>query len=208
VAAETAKRCSPGGGSLADGQKLYADIKGRMTSSAATGPPEDPARAFVVVGDSVEEAAENAPADSMCITTSATPRLSGPARNRCLGLTPMGIAADPETMPQRAAPAAGRWSPPRQAHRRQLAQRVGGICGLALSAGPRVADQMRSGWTGFAATASTYFPFLPQVSTTSRQGGAGTAEARGFSRYQYEGGRCGRPPISACTPPKNRFFEA
>src|SRR5262250_3449974 len=59
LAAETAEAVFTGGGSLADGQKLYADIKGRMEKIG-----RDPEHlkilpgAFVVVGDSVDEAKE------------------------------------------------------------------------------------------------------------------------------------------------------
>src|SRR4029450_6408800 len=67
LAAETAEAVFTGGGSLADGQKLYADIKGRMEKIGRN--PEHlkilPG-AFVVVGDSVEEAKEKrAKLDSM-----------------------------------------------------------------------------------------------------------------------------------------------
>ena len=59
LAAETAEAVFTGGGSLADGQKLYADIKGRMDK---LGRDRDHLKilpgAFVVVGDSVEEARE------------------------------------------------------------------------------------------------------------------------------------------------------
>src|SRR5712671_5635711 len=59
LAAETAEAVFTGGGSLSDGQKLYADIKGRAAKAG-----RDPEHlkilpgAFVVVGDSVEEAKE------------------------------------------------------------------------------------------------------------------------------------------------------
>src|SRR3989440_11474254 len=59
LAAETAEAVFTGGGPLADGQKLYADIKDRMEKIGRN--PEHlkilPG-AFVVVGDSVEEAKE------------------------------------------------------------------------------------------------------------------------------------------------------
>ena len=57
LAAETAEAVFTGGGSLADGQKLYADIKGRMDK---LGRNRNHLKilpgAFVVVGDSLEEA--------------------------------------------------------------------------------------------------------------------------------------------------------
>src|SRR5271154_4546608 len=67
LAAETAEAVFTGGGSLSDGQKLYADIKGRMEKA---GRSPDHLKilpgAFVVVGDSVEQAREKrARLDSM-----------------------------------------------------------------------------------------------------------------------------------------------
>src|SRR6201985_3072338 len=59
LAAETAEAVFTGGGTLPDGQKLYADIKGRMDK---LGRDRNHLKilpgAFVVVGDSVEEAKE------------------------------------------------------------------------------------------------------------------------------------------------------
>src|ERR1700744_2372086 len=59
LAAETAEAVFTGGGSLADGQKLYADIKGR---AAKAGRKPNHLKilpgAFVVVGDSIDEAKE------------------------------------------------------------------------------------------------------------------------------------------------------
>ena len=94
LAAETAEAVFTGGGSLADGQKLYADIKGRMAKVG-----RDPEHlkilpgAFVVVGDSVDEAKEKrAKLDSMVHYDSAIaslsvrrPRFVRWARGRCLG---------------------------------------------------------------------------------------------------------------------------
>jgi alkanesulfonate monooxygenase len=77
LAAETAEAVFTGGGSLSDGQKLYADIKGRMDR---LGRNRDHLKilpgAFVVVGDSVEEAREkNAPGSTAwCSTTAPSPR--------------------------------------------------------------------------------------------------------------------------------------
>src|ERR1700686_2454956 len=67
LAAETAEAVFTGGGPLPGAQKLYADIKGRMDK---LGRNRDPLKilpgAFVVVGDSVEEAKEKrARLDSM-----------------------------------------------------------------------------------------------------------------------------------------------
>src|SRR6266508_5170398 len=78
LAAETAEAVFTGGGPLADGQKLYADIKGRMEKIGRN--PEHlkilPG-AFVVVGDSVEEArAKRAKLDSLVHYSNAIGSLS------------------------------------------------------------------------------------------------------------------------------------
>src|ERR1700723_4594719 len=75
---ETAEAVFTGGGALADGQKLYADIKGRMDK---LGRDRNHLKilpgAFVVVGDSVEEAREKrALLDSMVHYDSAIASLS------------------------------------------------------------------------------------------------------------------------------------
>src|SRR6185295_11550932 len=67
LAAETAEAVFTGGGPLADGQKLYADIKGRMDK---LGRNRDHLKilpgAFVVVGETVDEAkAKRAHLDSL-----------------------------------------------------------------------------------------------------------------------------------------------
>ena len=76
LAAETAEAVFTGGGSLADGQKLYADIKGRMVKA---GRDRDTLKilpgAFVVIGDSVEATKKNALCSTAwCITTAPSPR--------------------------------------------------------------------------------------------------------------------------------------
>src|SRR5580658_5617971 len=78
LAAETAEAVFTGGGSLVDGQKLYADIKGRMEK---IGRAPDHLKilpgAFVVVGDTVEQAREKrAKLDSMVHYDSAIASLS------------------------------------------------------------------------------------------------------------------------------------
>src|SRR5260221_9638787 len=79
LAAETAEAVFTGGGSLRDGQKLYADITGRMEKVGRN--PQHlkilPG-AFVVVGDSVEEAKEKrAKLDSIGHYDSGLSSLSG-----------------------------------------------------------------------------------------------------------------------------------
>ena len=112
LAAETAEAVFTGGGSLSDGQKLYADIKGRMDR---LGRDRNDLKilpgAFVVVGDSVEEARDKR----------ATTRQHGALRQRhCVAFgacwAPMPPASIPmancltsrRPMPARAA--ASGWS--------------------------------------------------------------------------------------------------
>src|SRR5256886_7747281 len=100
LAAETAEAVFTGGGSLADGQKLYADIKGRMEKIGRN--PEHlkilPG-AFVVVGDSRQEAQEKrAKLDSMVHYDSAIASLSVQLGTDASGFDPDGqLPPIPET---------------------------------------------------------------------------------------------------------------
>ena len=100
LAAETAEAVFTGGGSLADGQKLYADIKGRMDK---LGRDRNDLKilpgAFVVVGDSVEEAKEKrALLDSMVHYDSAIASLSVQLGTDASGFDPDGqLPPIPET---------------------------------------------------------------------------------------------------------------
>src|SRR6202050_2980992 len=91
-AAETAEAVFTGGGSLSDGQKLYADIKGRMDK---LGRDRSHLKilpgAFVVVGDSVEQAKEKrALLDSMVHYDSAIASLSVMLGTDASGFDPDG----------------------------------------------------------------------------------------------------------------------
>src|SRR4030081_2208906 len=147
LAAETAEAVFTGGGSLSDGQKLYADIKGRMDK---LGRDRDHLKilpgAFVVVGDSVEEAREKrARLDSMVHYDSAIASLSVQLGTDASGFDPDGqLPPIPETNAsksgrQRLVDAAAR----DKLTVRQLAQRVGGYGGLSFVGTPvTIADQM------------------------------------------------------------------
>src|SRR6266704_2761107 len=136
LAAETAEAVFTGGGSLADSQELYADIKGRMEKVGRN--PEHLVilpGAFVVVGDSVEEAKEKrAKLDSMVHYDSAIASLSVQLGTDASGFDPDGqLPPIPETNAsksgrQRLVDAAAR----DKLTVRQLAQRVGGYGGLSL----------------------------------------------------------------------------
>src|SRR5260221_9560856 len=102
LAAETAEAVftGGGGGSLADGQRLYADIKGRMDR---LGRNRDHLKilpgAFVVVGDSVEQAKEKrAKLDGMVHYDSAIASLSVQLGTDASGFDPDGqLPPIPET---------------------------------------------------------------------------------------------------------------
>src|SRR5450755_1244664 len=212
LAAETAEAVFTGGGSLADGQKLYADIKGRMDK---LGRDRDHLKilpgAFVVVGDSVEEAREKrAKLDSMVHYDSAIASLSVQLGTDASGFDPDGqLPPIPETNAsksgrQRLVDAAAR----DKLTVRQLAQRVGGYGGLAFVGTPSViADQMEEWLTGYACDGfNIMFPFLPAGLDDFVDKVVPELQKRGIFRDEYEG-RTLRENLGLPRP-KNRFFEA
>nr|CAA12356.1 Nrd [Bradyrhizobium japonicum] len=212
LAAETAEAVFTGGGSLADGQKLYADIKGRMAKVG-----RDPEHlkilpgAFVVVGDSVDEAKEKrALLDSRVHYDSAIASLSVILGTGCVGFDPDG--ALPE-IPETNASKSGRQRMVDLAARekltvRQLAQRVGGYGGLAFVGTPKtIADQMEEWLVGRGSDGfNIMFPFLPAGLDDFVDKVVPELQRRGIFRKEYEGAtlreNLGLPR------PKNRFFEA
>ena len=210
LAAETAEAVFTGGGSLADSQKLYADIKGRMEKIG-----RDPEHlkilpgAFVVVGDSVDEAREKrALLDSRVHYDSAIASLSVVLGTDASGFDPDGQLPD---IPETNASKSGRQRMVDLAARekltvRQLAQRVGGYGGLAFVGTARtIADQMQEwleteGCDGF----NIMFPFLPAGLDDFVDKVVPELQARGIFRREYEGTtlreNLGLPR------PKNRFF--
>ncbi len=136
LAAETAEMVFAAGSTLAAGQRFYADVKGRM---AAIGRDRDHLKilpgAFVVVGDTVEEArAKRAKLDSLVHYESAIASLS-----IALGTDASGFDPDAPLppIPETNASKTGRERVLELAERegltvRQLAQRLGGYAGLAF----------------------------------------------------------------------------
>lgn len=201
-----------GGGSLADGQKLYADIKGRMEKVG-----RDPEHikilpgAFVVVGDSVDEAKEKRVLlDSRVHYDSAIASLSVILGTDASGFDPDGPLPD---VPETNASKSGRQRMVDLAARekltvRQLAQRVGGYGGLSfVGTAKTIADQMEEwlvsrGSDGF----NIMFPFLPAGLDDFVDKVVPELQRRGIFRKEYEGAtlreNLGLPR------PKNRFFEA
>src|ERR1700742_2391389 len=211
LAAETAEAVFTGGGSLADGQKLYADIKGRMDK---LGRDRDHLKilpgAFVVVGDSIEEAREKrARLDSMVHYDSAIASLSVQLGTDASGFDPDGQLPP---IPETNASKSGRQRLVDVAARdhltvRQLAQRVGGYGGLSFVGTPKtIADSMEEwlmsrGSDGF----NIMFPFLPAGLDDFVDRVGPELQKRGIFRKEYEGptlrDNLGLPR------PKNRFFE-
>ena len=201
-----------GGGSLADSQKLYADIKGRAEKAGRN--PEHikilPG-AFVVVGDSVEEAKEKrARLDSMVHYDSAIASLSVQLGTDASGFDPDGQLPP---IPETNASKSGRQRLVEVAARdkltvRQLAQRVGGYGGLSFVGTPKtIADQMEEwlvsrGSDGF----NIMFPFLPQGLDDFVDKVVPELQRRSIFRSEYEG-KTLRENLGLPRP-KNRFFEA
>ncbi|MBN9007471.1 MAG: LLM class flavin-dependent oxidoreductase [Rhizobiales bacterium] len=212
LAAETAEAVFTGGGSLADGQKLYADIKGRMEKIG-----RDPEHlkilpgAFVVVGDSDDEAKEKlALLDSRVHYDSAIASLSVILGTDASKFDPDGLLPE---IPETNASQSGRQRLVDAATRdkltvRQLAQRVGGFGGLKfVGTAKTIADRMEEwlttrGSDGF----NIMFPFLPAGLDDVVDKVVPELQRRGIFRTEYEGAtlreNLGLPR------PKNRFFES
>ncbi len=211
LAAETAEAVFTGGGSLADGQKLYADIKGRMER---LGRARDNLKilpgAFVVVGDSVEEArAKRAKLDSLVHYESAIASLSVLLGTDASGFDPDGQLPP---IPETNASKSGRERVVEAAARgkltvRHLAERAGGFSGLSFVGTPStIADQMEE-WltTGACDGFNIMFPFLPEGLDDFVDKVVPELQRRGIFRREYEGTtlreHLGLPR------PTNRFFE-
>jgi len=211
LAAETAEVVFGASSTLAMAQSYYADVKGRMRRLG-----RDPDHlkilpgAFVVVGDTVEEArAIRARLDSLVHYDSAIASLS----------IALGVDAsrfDPEAplppIPETNASKSSRERVIELAEReglnvRQLAQRLGGYAGLAFVGTPKsIADEMEpwlygEGCDGF----NVMFPYLPGGLDAFVDKVVPELQARGLFRREYEGTtlreNLGLPR------PTNRFFE-
>ncbi|MET0968461.1 MAG: LLM class flavin-dependent oxidoreductase [Tardiphaga sp.] len=211
LAAETAEAVFTGGGAIGDAQKLYADIKGRM---AGIGRDPDHLKilpgAFVVIGDSVEEARDKrALLDSKVHYANAIASLS-----ISLGSDASGFDPDkplPDDIPDTNASKSGRERVIALARRenltvRQLAQRLGGYGGAAFVGTPvTIADQMQE-WleTDASDGFNIMFPYLPGGLDDFVDKVVPELQRRGIFRTEYEGTtlreNLGLPR------PENRFF--
>lgn len=210
LAAETAEVvfCSPR--DLAGGKALYADIKGRLV--AAGRKPGDlkilPA-AFVIVGDTVEEArAKRLKLDSLVHYESAIASLSIALGHDASSFEP---DAPLPPIPETNASKTGRAQVLKLAEEeglnvRQLAQRYGGYAGLAfVGTVETIADEMAAwlfeeGSDGF----NVVFPYLPQGLDDVVERLVPELQRRGLFRTDYEGTTL-REHLGLSRP-QNRFF--
>ena len=211
LAAETAEVVFAAESSLAAGQKLYADIKGRMRAIG-----RDPNHlkilpaAFVVVGDSVEAAqAKRAHLDSLVHYDSGIASLNGMLGDRRVrlrsGRPPAGDPGD-ECQQERARSRVIEAAREKNLTIRQLAQRAGSYSGLAfVGTAKTIADGMEEwllseGSDGF----NIMFPMLPEGLDDFVQAVVPELQRRGLFRTDYEG-RTLRENLGLPRP-ANRFF--
>jgi FMN-dependent oxidoreductase (nitrilotriacetate monooxygenase family) len=211
IAAETAEAVFTAQTTLADGQRFYADIKGRMAKLGRN--PEHlkilPA-AFVVVGDSLDEALEKrARLDSLVHYDSGIASLSIMLGHDVSSFDPDGPLPEiPETNASKSSrERVIEWASRDNLTIRQLAQRVGGYSGLEMIGTPTmIADQMEQwlvegGSDGF----NVMFPYLPGGLDDFVDKVVPELQARDIFRREYEGvtlrENLGLPR------PGNRFFK-
>ncbi|MBU8546530.1 LLM class flavin-dependent oxidoreductase [Roseomonas sp. ROY-5-3] len=210
IAAETAEMVFAAGGTLADAQAFYADVKGR---AARYGRDPESIKilpgALVVVGDTVAEArAARDHLDSLVHEDSAIGSLS-------IALGVDARAFDPDgplpEIPETEASKSGRERAINLARRegltvRQLAQRLGGYAGLALVGTPEtIADEMEQwldgrGCDGF----NIMFPHVPAGLDDFVDKVVPELQRRGLFRQDYEGTTL-RDHLGLKRP-ENRFF--
>lgn len=211
LAAETAEAVFTGGGTLAQAQALYEDIKSRMDT---LGRDRDHLKilpgAFVVVGDTLEEAQKKRDLlDSLVHYDSAIAGLSVILGTDASKFDPEGPLPP---IPDTNASKSGRdrlveYAAKNNVTVRQLAQRVGGYGGLSFVGTPAtIADHMEE-WlvTNASDGFNIMFPFLPQGLDDFVDKVVPELQRRGIFRKDYEG-RTLRENLGLPRP-KNRFFE-
>jgi alkanesulfonate monooxygenase len=210
IAAETAEAVFTAQSTLAEGQRFYADVKGRMRAVGRD--PEHmkilPA-CFVVVGETVEEAKrKRALLDSLVHYESAIASLSIALGTDASKFDPDGPLPD---IPESNQSKSGRERAIALAKRenltvRELAQRLGGYAGLAMVGTPRtIADQMEEwlverGSDGF----NVMFPYLPEGLDDFVDKVVPELQRRNLFRREYEG-KTLRENLGLPRP-RNRFF--
>jgi FMN-dependent oxidoreductase (nitrilotriacetate monooxygenase family) len=210
LAAETAEVVFGASATLEAGQRFYADVKGRMRKIGRD--PDDlkilPA-AFVVVGDTVEEARlKRAHLDSLVHYDSGIASLSGALGTDASGFDPDGPLPEiPETNASKSA----RERVIELARRenltvRALAQRVGSYSGLAFVGTPAtIAEEMEAWLMGEGSDGfNVMFPYVPGGIDDFVDRVVPELQRRGLFRREYEG-RTLRENLGLKRP-KNRFF--
>jgi FMN-dependent oxidoreductase (nitrilotriacetate monooxygenase family) len=212
IAAETAEVVFTAQSNLADGKRFYADLKSRMEK---LGRSRDHLKvlpaAFVVVGDTLEEAQETrARLDTFVHYESGIASLSIALGHDVSGFDPDGLLPEiPETNASRTArQRIVEWAQRDGLTIRQLAQRVGGYSGLEMvGTAVMIADQMEAwleeeGSDGF----NVMFSHLPAGLDDFVDKVVPELQKRGIFRREYEGvtlrENLGLPR------PANRFFDA
>jgi FMN-dependent oxidoreductase (nitrilotriacetate monooxygenase family) len=212
VAAETADAVFTAQPNLEAGKRFYADVKGRLDK---LGRPREHLKilpgAFVVVGDSLDEAREKrALLDTFVHYDSGIASLSIALGHDVSGLDPDGLLPD---IPESNASKSSRervvhWARAEQLTIRQLAQRLGGYSGLEMVGTPKmIADQMEQwlveeGSDGF----NVMFPYLPAGVDEFVDGAVPELQKRGIFRREYVGSTL-REHLGLARP-ENRFFGA
>ena len=211
LAAETAELVFCAHGHIDGGRAFYADVKSRMD---AIGRDREDLKilpgAFVVVGDSVEEArAKRAHLDSLVHDESAIASLSIALGTDASVFDPDGPLPD---IPDTNASKSGRERTIALARRenltvRQLAQRLGGYGGLSFVGTPRtIADDMQE-WleTDASDGFNVMFPYLPGGLDDFVDKVVPELQRRGLFRTEYEGATL-RENLGLKRP-ENRFFR-
>jgi FMN-dependent oxidoreductase (nitrilotriacetate monooxygenase family) len=212
VAAETADAVSTAQPNLEAGKRFYADVKSRLDK---LGRPREHLKilpgAFVVVGDSLDEAREKrALLDTFVHYDSGIASLSIALGHDVSGFDPDGLLPDiPESNASRSSrERVVTWARAEQLTIRQLAQRIGGYSGLEMVGTPKmIADQMEQwlveeGSDGF----NVMFPYLPAGVDEFVDKVVPELQRRGIFRREYEGSTL-REHLGLARP-ENRFFGA
>jgi FMN-dependent oxidoreductase (nitrilotriacetate monooxygenase family) len=210
LAAETAEVVFAAGGRLEDDKAFYADVKARAEKAG-----RDPdgikilPGAFVVVGDSDEEAREKRlKLDSFVHYESAIASLSIALGTDASKFEPDGPLPEiPESNQSRSSRARVVGLARREALTvRQLALRLGGYSGLAFVGNPRtVADKMEQWFVERACDGfNVMFPYLPEGLDDFATKIIPELQRRGLFRREYEGPTL-RDNLGLKRPP-NRFF--
>jgi alkanesulfonate monooxygenase len=210
LAAETAEVIFAAGSNLAGAQRFYADVKGRMDK---LGRPREHMKimpgAFVVVGDTVEEARrKRAQLDSLVHYASAIASLSIALGHDASRFDPDGPLPE---IPETNASKSGRERVIDLARRenltvRQLAQRLGGYGGNAFVGTPAtIVDQMEE-WllTEACDGFNVMFPYLPGGLDDFVDRVVPELQRRRLFRREYEG-KTLRENLGLPRP-VNRFF--